>query len=83
MRDDLKPYHHWVHWSDEDQLFIGYCPDLSTTGMCHGDDPLNVYAELIEIMGELVDSARHSGEPLPSPVTQPARNFAMQTAVAA
>ncbi len=30
-------YHKWVEWSDEDEAYIGKCPDL-ITGI-HGDDP--------------------------------------------
>ena len=31
-------YHKWVEWSEEDQTYIGKCPDL-ITGI-HGDDPI-------------------------------------------
>ena len=36
----MKPedrYHRFVRWSDEDQCYIGYCPDLYFGGTCHGD----------------------------------------------
>jgi predicted RNase H-like HicB family nuclease len=36
----MKPedrYHRFVHWSDEDQCYIGYCPDLYFGGVCHGE----------------------------------------------
>ena len=39
----MKPidaYHRWVEWSDEDQVYVGKCPDL-ITGI-HGDDPVQV-----------------------------------------
>jgi hypothetical protein len=38
-------YHMWVEWSEEDQVYIGKCPNL-VTGI-HGNDPVAVYGELI------------------------------------
>ena len=38
-------YHKWVEWSEEDQTYIGKCPDL-LTGI-HGDDPVRLYSELM------------------------------------
>ena len=35
-------YHKWVEWSEEDQVYIGKCPDL-ITGI-HGNDPQQVYS---------------------------------------
>lgn len=38
----MKPtdkYHRWVSWSEEDQCYIGRCPDLFSGGV-HDDDPL-------------------------------------------
>ena len=31
-------YHKWVEWSEEDQVYVGKCPDL-ITGI-HGEDPV-------------------------------------------
>ena len=39
-------YHKWVEWSEQDQIYIGKCPDL-ITGI-HGDDPVKLYSELDE-----------------------------------
>ena len=44
---DADQYHKWVEWSDEDQVYIGKCPDL-ITGI-HGDDPVKLYGELCEV----------------------------------
>ena len=33
--------HKWVEWSEEDQTYIGKCPDL-LPGI-HGDDPVRRY----------------------------------------
>ena len=35
-------YHKWVEWSEQDQIYIGKCPDL-ITGI-HGDDPVKLSA---------------------------------------
>jgi predicted RNase H-like HicB family nuclease len=68
----MKPidgYHRWVEWSDEDQVYIGRCPDL-ITGI-HGDDPVEVYRELNEVVQEAIDHLLESGRRLPAPRTRP------------
>lgn len=68
----MKPidqYHRWVEWSDEDQVYIGRCPDL-ITGI-HGDDPVQVYRELGEAVQEAIDFFENAGRPLPAPRTRP------------
>lgn len=44
-------YHRWVEWSEEDQVYVGRCPDLFLGG-CHGSDPLEVAAELQQVIDE-------------------------------
>ena len=39
-------YHKWVEWSDENQTYLGKCPDL-ISGI-HEDDPIRLYAELCD-----------------------------------
>jgi predicted RNase H-like HicB family nuclease len=68
----MKPadaYHRWVEWSDEDQVYIGKCPDL-ITGI-HGDDPVEVFKELQEVVQEVVDHFQETGRTLPRPRTRP------------
>jgi hypothetical protein len=53
---------HFVRWSDEDQCYIGYWPDLYFGGVCHGDSDESVYAQLCgiirdEIIHRLASSA--------------------------
>ena len=48
-----------VEWSDEDQVYIGKCPDL-ITGI-HGDDPVQVYKELGEVVQEVIDYFQQTG----------------------
>ena len=49
-----------VAWSEADQCFIGSCPDLFYGG-CHGDDEKAVFAELCEIVEEVVALYQRSG----------------------
>ena len=70
----MKPidqYHRWVEWSDEDQVYIGKCPDL-ITGI-HGDDPVKVYEELGEVVQEVIDFFQQNGRELPAARTRPMR----------
>ena len=62
-------YHKWVEWSEEDQVYIGKCPDL-ITGI-HGDDPLGVYRELCEVTEEVIAHFDSEGRSLPPPRVRP------------
>jgi len=53
-----------VEWSDQDQCFIGSCPELLYGG-CHGEDPRAVFDELCEIVEETVELYQQDGKPLP------------------
>lgn len=59
-------YHRFVRWSEEDQLYIGYCPDLYFGGVCHGPNDEQVYAELCGIIRDEVAHRLSRGEDLPS-----------------
>ncbi len=62
-------YPAFVEWSDEDELYVGRCPDLFLGG-CHGDNPVEVYAELRAIVEEEVADLLGGGRPLPPVITQ-------------
>ncbi|MCL4694193.1 MAG: pilus assembly protein HicB [Candidatus Hydrogenedentes bacterium] len=62
-------YHKWVEWSDEDNTYIGYCPDV-ISGI-HGHDPVQLYGELCDIVEEVLDHLRTDGRPLPPKRTRP------------
>lgn len=62
-------YHKWVEWSEEDQVYLGKCPDL-ITGI-HGDDPVRVFAELNEVVDDVIEHLRSSGRELPSGRVRP------------
>lgn len=67
-------YHKWIEWSDADQAYLGKCPDL-ITGI-HGSDPVRLYAELCEVVNEVVDHFVNEGRTLPSPKTRPMQEVA-------
>lgn len=62
-------YHKWVEWSEEDGTYIGKCPDL-ITGI-HGDDPKQVYADLCEVIEEVIVNFESEGRALPPPRVRP------------
>lgn len=68
----IDQYHKWIEWSDEDQTYIGRCPDL-ITGI-HGDDPVRLYAELCETIDDVIQSLEREGRPLPPPRVRPMRD---------
>ncbi len=65
----IDKYHMWVEWSDEDQCYIGKCPDL-ITGI-HGDEPLTVFKELNQVVAEVIEHFESSGKILPMVRTRP------------
>ncbi|GAB6043822.1 pilus assembly protein HicB [Endothiovibrio diazotrophicus] len=67
-------YHKWVEWSDEDQAYLGLCPDL-ITGI-HGDDPVQVYRELCEVVDEVIEACDREGRSLPPVKVRPMREVA-------
>ena len=62
-------YHKWVEWSEEDQAYIGKCPDL-ITGI-HGDDPVQLYAELCEVVEDVIAHFKSEARSLPPPRVRP------------
>ena len=57
----------FVSWSDEDQVFIGYCPVLFVGGVCRDENRIAAYAKLVEIVEEDIQSRLEKGEILPEP----------------
>lgn len=62
-------YHKWVEWSDEDQVYIGKCPDV-ITGI-HGDDPRQVYGEMCDVVEDVLHDMQASGLGLPASRIRP------------
>jgi len=57
-----------VEWSQEDHCFVGSCPGLFYGG-CHGENEKEVFAELCELVEEIVALYKQEGKPLPPPTS--------------
>jgi predicted RNase H-like HicB family nuclease len=57
-----------VEWSDEDQCFVGSCPELFYGG-CHGDDPRQVFDVLCQLVEETLEVYQREGKSLPKPLS--------------
>ena len=67
-------YLKFVRWSDEDRLYLGYCPDLFPWGgVCHGATEESVYRQLAELVRAEVEELQRDGKQLPEPATRPMR----------
>ncbi len=62
-------YHKWVEWSDEEQVYLGRCPDI-ITGI-HGDDPVQVYKDLCEVVEDVIRHLESENRSLPIPRVRP------------
>ncbi len=61
---DSDRYLKIVEWSEEDQCYVGTCPGLFYGG-CHGENGVEVYKELCEIVEENIALYNEDGKPLP------------------
>ena len=67
-------YLKFVRWSEEDKVYVGYCPDLFPWGgACHGDDEGQTYRQLCELVREEIQDLQSAGKELPLPATRPMR----------
>ena len=71
--NDSTRYVKIVEWSDADQCYVGSSPGLLYGG-CHGDDELEVFAELCRIVDEVIALYGKDGKALPPPTS--GRDFA-------
>jgi len=55
-----------VEWSDEDEAFVGQCPGIIGP-CCHGEDEVEVYRTLCQIVEDWIAIAQQEGKPLPPP----------------
>jgi predicted HicB family RNase H-like nuclease len=53
-----------VEWSEEDQCYVGTCPNLMHGGI-HGDQEAKVYEELCQAVEEWIEIYEKDGKPLP------------------
>jgi len=63
---DSAKYIKIVEWSEEDRCFVGYCPGIIGR-CCHGEDEVEVYRELCQIVDEWLEIARQESRELPAP----------------
>jgi predicted RNase H-like HicB family nuclease len=66
---DPDRYHKWIEWDENDQVYIGKCPDL-ITGI-HGENPILLYEELCEVIQDVIDHYNAEGRSLPEPRIRP------------
>jgi predicted RNase H-like HicB family nuclease len=57
-----------VEWSEEDDCFIGSCPELFYGG-CHGRDAKAVFSELCQIVEESIELYERERRSLPPPMS--------------
>ena len=63
MRDSAR-YAKIVEWSEEDGCYVGSCPGLMYGG-CHGSDEMAVFADLCQIVDEIIELYKQDNKPLP------------------
>src|ERR1035441_8035349 len=67
IKEQAARYAKFVEWSDEDQCFIGRCPEIMVGGV-HGGDEARVYAELCQAVEEMLELIHADGHTLPEPL---------------
>lgn len=67
MNEEAK-YVKIIEWSEEDNCFIGSCPELFYGG-CHGSNEHEVFDELCEVIEETIQIYKQEGRPFPLPLT--------------
>ena len=65
----------FLKWSDEDQCYIGYCPDLFYGGVCHGQEEEETYANLHSVACDEIDHRLSKDEKLPTPSARATRDL--------
>jgi predicted HicB family RNase H-like nuclease len=60
-------YTKMVEWSEEDNCFVGRCPEIMGGGV-HGNDEAKVYAELCQAVEEMIELIHTDGRALPEPL---------------
>jgi predicted RNase H-like HicB family nuclease len=74
MKRKTDIYHRWVAWSEDDQAYIGRCPDLFGGGV-HGDDALKVARELQKVIDEWEVIFESDARQLPPARVKPTMEF--------
>jgi len=66
IKAQAAQYAKFVEWSEEDECFIGRCPEIMLGGI-HGRDEASVYAELCRAVEEMLRLIHGDGGKLPEP----------------
>ncbi len=67
-------YLKFVRWSEPDNLYVGYCPDLFPWGgVCHAATEEEAYKELCSLVRDELDELQRAGKTLPPANTRPMR----------
>ena len=61
-------YHFVVSWSEEDQCYVGRCPDLFLGGV-HSHNPDEAFRRIRELADWVIETHLKDGKPLPPPST--------------
>ena len=64
IKEQAARYSKFVEWSDEDQCFVGRCPEVMGGGV-QGSDEALVYAELCQAVEEMLELIHADGQALP------------------
>jgi DNA-binding transcriptional regulator YiaG len=72
MKELIDQYTRVVEWSDEDQCFVGRCPELFLGG-CHGADAEAVDGRLRAIIADVLRDYRQERQSPPPPARRAAR----------
>jgi hypothetical protein len=75
MNKATDKYHRWVAWSEEDQVYLGRCPDLFLGGV-HGKDPIQVAKQLQTVIDEWEIEHGSSASDFPPVRVKPTMEFA-------
>ena len=67
-------YLKFVRWEEDDELYVGYCPDLFPWGgICHASTEEGAYRRLGVLVQEEVRELKRAGKELPPATTRPMR----------
>src|SRR5437899_4133234 len=69
IKQQAARYAKFVEWSEEDDCFIGRCPELMLGGV-HGSEEAKVYAELCAAVEEMIALTAKDGQALPEPLSK-------------
>lgn len=72
LNDFVKKYTYRVVWSEEDQLHIARCIELSNIA-AHGETAKDALVELEKVVSETLQWMQEDGEEIPKPLST--RNF--------